>query len=74
MEATIAITPDLMAGFLDEAAGHLEALNEHLLAFESRAETGPITFEDEEDRERMTEMFRAAHSLKGLTATFGSAI
>ena len=71
MEATIDITPDLMAGFLDEAAEHLEALNEHLLAFESRAETGPITFEDEEDRERMTEMFRAAHSLKGLTATFG---
>ena len=71
MEATIDITPDLMAGFLDEAAEHLEALNEHLLAFESRAETGAITFEDEEDRERMTEMFRAAHSLKGLTATFG---
>lgn len=71
MNATIELTPELMAGFLDEAREHLAALNTHLMAFEKSAESGPILFDQDDDRQRMTEMFRAAHSLKGLSATFG---
>ena len=73
MEATVDITHELMAGFLDEAAEHLDELNDHLMAFETDAERGAIDFQRDEDRERMTVMFRAAHSLKGLSATFGFA-
>ena len=71
MEATIDITPDLMAGFLDEASEHLEALNSHLMVFEGAAEAAPVRFDNDESREQMNTMFRAAHSLKGLSATFG---
>lgn len=73
MEATIEITPELMAGFLDEAADHLGALNRYLLAFEKQAEAGPIDFSHDDDLRAMNEMFRAAHSLKGLSGAFGFA-
>ena len=71
MDPSVELTPELRAAFLDEAGEHLAALNSHLLTFEQHAEQGAIRFERDDDRKRMTEMFRAAHSLKGLSATFG---
>ncbi len=65
------VTPELMAGFLDEAPEYLEMLDEGLLAFESKGGSGPIALDDPEDNERMNTMFRAAHSLKGLAAAMG---
>lgn len=71
MSSFIEITPELMAGFLDEAPEYLSTLDEGLLAFESKAGAGTISLTDEDDQERMNDMFRAAHSLKGLSATLG---
>lgn len=71
MGPSIEITPELLAGFLDEAPEYLEMLDEGLMEFESKAGAGSISMEDAEDEERMNVMFRAAHSLKGLAAAFG---
>ncbi|MFQ5425221.1 MAG: Hpt domain-containing protein [Phycisphaerae bacterium] len=65
------VTPELMAGFLDEAPEYLEMLDEGVMAFESKGGSGPIALDDPEDNERMNTMFRAAHSLKGLAAAMG---
>ena len=70
MAASIEITPDLLAGFFDEAAEHLEALNRCLLAFEKDAEQGPVDFGQSDAAERMNETFRVAHSLQRLTGVF----
>src|SRR5262245_11535151 len=65
------ISPELLAGFFDEAAEYLSILNEALLAFENSAGTTVLRLDGPEDHARMNEMFRAAHSLKGLGATLG---
>ena len=65
------VTPELMAGFLDEAPEYLEMLDEGLMAFESKGGSEPISLDDPEDHDRMNTMFRAAHSLKGLAAAMG---
>ncbi len=62
---------DLIVGFLDESAHHLASLNEKLLILEDIAKDGPVDFQSEDDQEMMNEMFRSAHSLKGLAAAFG---
>ena len=71
MSEYVDVTPELMAGFLDEAPEYLAMLDDGLMAFEERAGAEGITLDDPEDQERMTTMFRAAHSLKGLAATMG---
>lgn len=67
------ISEELLAGFLDEAPEYLEILDEGLMALEDKANqgSGKITLETNEDQERMNEMFRAAHSFKGLGAAMG---
>ena len=47
--------------FLDETREHLEALNKHILNLE----------ENPEDSDTINEIFRAAHSLKGMAGTMG---
>mgnify|MGYP002622990404 CR=1 FL=1 len=66
-----AICPDLLAGFLDEAPEYLTILDEGLLAFEQKAGSEGISVDEPEDYSRMNEMFRAAHSFKGLGAALG---
>ena len=60
-----------MAGFFDEAPEYLEMLDSGLMAFEDKVNAGGFSLEAEEDQARMNEMFRAAHSLKGLGAALG---
>ncbi len=72
MSDFITVTPELMAGFLDEAPEYLSILDEGLMAFEQVAgDGGVLSLDDPADQERMNEMFRAAHSLKGLAAALG---
>ncbi len=71
MSGTVDVTPEFLAGFLDEAEEYMEHLNSDLLAFEDSADGGPIALDTPERVEWMNEMFRAAHSLKGLAATMG---
>lgn len=71
MGSSIEITPELMAGFLDEAPEYLDMLDAGLMDFESKAGVGVLALETPEDQEQMNTMFRAAHSLKGLAAAFG---
>ncbi len=71
MSEYVEVTPELMAGFLDEAPEYLAMLDEGLMAFEEQCGAGISIQERPEDQERMTEMFRAAHSLKGLAAAMG---
>ncbi|NOS99858.1 MAG: chemotaxis protein CheA [Phycisphaerales bacterium] len=71
MSGFIEVTPELMAGFMDEAPGYLSALDEGILEFETKAAGGPIDFGKPDNQARMNEMFRAAHSFKGLAATMG---
>ncbi len=71
MSGTVDVTPEFLAGFLDEAEEYMEHLNSDLLLFEDSADNGPIALDTPERIEWMNEMFRAAHSLKGLAATMG---
>lgn len=71
MSSSIEITPELMAGFLDEAPEYLEMLDSGLMELEGQASSGVLSLTKPEDLEQMTTMFRAAHSLKGLAAAFG---
>jgi len=71
MSSSIEITPELLAGFLDEAPEYLEMLDAGLMEFESKAGSGVLALDTPEDQEQMNVMFRAAHSLKGLAAAFG---
>ncbi|MCH8053938.1 MAG: Hpt domain-containing protein [Planctomycetes bacterium] len=73
MEPSIEITPELLAGFIDEADEYLDTLSELLMQFEEEAAAGPISFVEGEKLDQMNEMFRAAHSLKGLSGAFGFA-
>lgn len=65
------ISDELMAGFLDEAPEYLEMLDAGLLEFEEKTKTSRISMSEPSDQARMNEMFRAAHSLKGLAAAMG---
>ena len=47
--------------FIEEAKEHLQALNEHLLILEK----------EPENENTINEIFRAAHSLKGMAGTMG---
>ena len=47
--------------FIDETKEHLQSLNEHILALEK----------DPEDADTVNEIFRAAHTLKGMAGTMG---
>lgn len=71
MSSGIEITPELMAGFLDEAPEYLDMLDAGLMELESKAGSGVLSLDDPDDQEQMNVMFRAAHSLKGLAAAFG---
>lgn len=71
MSSSIEITPELMAGFLDEAPEYLDMLDVGLMELESKAGSGVLSLDDPDDQEQMNVMFRAAHSLKGLAAAFG---
>jgi two-component system chemotaxis sensor kinase CheA len=71
MAETHDIPADLMAGFLEEAPTYLTALEEGLMVFESQAQDGAIALRGADDHERMNEVFRAAHSLKGVAASLG---
>ncbi len=72
MSEFITVTPELLAGFLDEAPEYLSMLDEGVLVFESIAgEGGSLALDEPAEQERMNEMFRAAHSLKGLAAAMG---
>ncbi|NOX58754.1 MAG: hypothetical protein GXP29_07850 [Planctomycetes bacterium] len=71
MSATVEVTAEFLAGFLDEAQEYMEQLNSDLLAFEEGSDGGPIALDTPQRTEWMNEMFRAAHSLKGLAATMG---
>ena len=52
---------ELMEIFIDEAKEHLQNLNEHLLILEK----------EPENENTINEIFRAAHSLKGMSGTMG---
>lgn len=71
MEPSVEITPELLAGFIDEADEYLGTLSEMLMQLEEEAAAGPISFAEGEKLDLMNEMFRAAHSLKGLSGAFG---
>ena len=47
--------------FIDETKEHLQSLNEHILVLEK----------EPENEDTINEIFRAAHSLKGMAATMG---
>ena len=47
--------------FIDETKEHLQALNEHILVLEK----------EPDNQETINEIFRAAHSLKGMAGTMG---
>ena len=47
--------------FIEEAKEHLQNLNEHILVLEK----------DPENIDTINEIFRAAHSLKGMAGTMG---
>ena len=71
MSDSISVSPELLAGFLDEAPDYLTCLEEGLLVFEEQARDGLIVLRDDADHERMNAVFRAAHSFKGIAASMG---
>lgn len=52
---------EYLAVFLDESQEHLQAVNDHLLKLEKQPE----------DESIVGEIFRSAHTLKGMSATMG---
>ncbi len=58
----------LLGEFLDESQTHLATLNENLLALDEYVQSLQEGQASEVDEDRLNEMFRAAHSLKGLSA------
>lgn len=47
--------------FIDETSEHIQSLSDHIMALES----------EPEDKDTINEIFRAAHSLKGMAGTMG---
>lgn len=58
---------DILADFLDEASQILDRFNENMLKLDSLVRSGVTAIEID----FLNEMFRGAHSLKGLSAMFG---
>ena len=56
-------TSQYMDLFIDETKEHLQSLNEHVLVLEK----------EPEDADTINEIFRAAHTLKGMAGTMGFA-
>lgn len=48
--------------FIDETNGHIQALNDNIMILEK----------EPENKDVINEIFRAAHSLKGMAGTMGS--
>lgn len=65
------IDPDIIAAFLDEAPGYVAVLDEGLLTLERISKTGVSVLKDADGRTQLNDMFRAAHSFKGLAASLG---
>lgn len=61
----------LLGDFLDESAQLLDRLNEHLLRLDEWIQSHEKEPPSSCDEELLHEMFRAAHSLKGLSAMLG---
>ncbi len=59
---------EMLGDFLDEATQLLDRLNENLLALDEWLRQRPASDTAGFDAETLNEMFRAAHSLKGLSA------
>lgn len=59
---------EMLADFLDESGQLLDRLGENLLALDEWVKDHPPGSGDQFDAEILNEMFRAAHSLKGLSA------
>lgn len=62
---------DLLGDFLDESTRLLDRLNENLLALDEWLNLRHVDQLDTFNAEILNEMFRAAHSLKGLSAMLG---
>lgn len=58
----------LMGEFLDESQSYLSALNDNLLDLDEYVQAASEGDAQEVDEDKLNEMFRAAHSLKGLSA------
>lgn len=58
----------MLSDFLDESHGYLTRLNENLLVLDGLAQTLGESAPVQADPELLNEMFRDAHSLKGLSA------
>lgn len=61
----------MLGDFLDESGQLLERLNEHLLQLDALVRAGLSDREHGCDEMLLNEMFRSAHSLKGLSAMLG---
>lgn len=61
----------MLGEFLDESEGQLSRLNENLLVLDELVSAVGNAEAAEPDREVLNEMFRDAHSLKGLSAMLG---
>lgn len=61
----------MLGDFLDESAQLLDRLNENLLRLDDWVRTQDEESQERFDMELLNEMFRAAHSLKGLSAMLG---
>ena len=53
MSVSTEITPELLAGFLDEAPEYLEMLDSGLMDFESKAGSGVLVLDSTEDQEQI---------------------
>lgn len=58
----------MLGDFIDESDGLLSQLNENLLILDDWAKSLALDQQEPCDRDLINEMFRAAHSLKGLSA------
>ncbi len=62
---------ELLADFLDESQRLLELLNDNLLQLDELVQQHETLHRDDCDPDLINEMFRAAHSIKGLSAMLG---
>ncbi len=62
---------ELLADFLDESQRLLELLNDNLLQLDELVQQHRTLHKDDCDPDLINEMFRAAHSIKGLSAMLG---
>src|SRR3972149_11644139 len=62
---------DMLPDFLDEASALLEELNEHVLQLDEWVKQQHDDAVERCDATLLNDMFRAAHTLKGLSAMLG---